>query len=842
MRHGSDERIAVTSALASLLAALTLSPLVQGFTWLFVAAITVVTMMVTGIVARQLLRWWPAVAAAQAVVLLLTLLVLFARSRILEGPGALQLLQQLVNAGLDVTHRQSPPVDATQGIVLLVAGSTGVIALLVDLMAATLRQPALAGLPLLAVYCVPAALLDGGLPWFYFLVAAAGFLLLLTADSGDRVRGWGRVLASGSAAGAGRPADGGMARGGKRVGAAAVLMAIAVPALIPGLNNQIIGGDGGGDGTGGKGRTITRINPILDLRKDLANPKNTPLLTYRTNVAQPAPLRIVTADVFDGKTWSPSTNKIPLSQKATGTLPAPPGLSESVEKVQSRTEIRIGQLDETYLPLPYPATNVEVRGDWLYDAATLNVIGDGVTTRNLSYQVTHLDVRPTAQQLADAGAAPAALSQRYLALPSNLPTVIGDTARKIGQDGTDYQKAVRLQRWFRSGVFRYSLDAPKVRGDASGSDAIVAFLEQKYGYCVHFAATMAVMARTLGIPARVAVGFLPGDKGPGDEMVISSNDAHAWPELYFEGVGWTRFEPTPRGGSTTPPEWSNPPAGVLPEDPAQQTEPETPASKAPEASAAPQAPRRVDETAIAKDAATTGPGVPWRTMLVVLALLLAAASPRFAATLSTRRRWNRATSVPALAEAGWDELRLGLRDIGVSWVAAWTPRAIQRGLLEDYPLDAPAVDALGRLTTEVENGRYAPPTDDLGRTASERMADISAVLASVSAPLSGRTRWRARVWPQSGIEALAGLGSVVNSGLERAGRRVSEWVALGLSKVGISSGPGPEDAAQSDPGSSVSGTPGAPAGAARSVGGTDSSGSSDDWTRSGSGPGSPGGA
>ncbi len=84
MRHGSDERIAVTSALASLLAALTLSPLVSGVTWLFVAAITVITMMVTGIVARQLLRWWPAVAAVQAVVLLLTLLVLFARSRILE--------------------------------------------------------------------------------------------------------------------------------------------------------------------------------------------------------------------------------------------------------------------------------------------------------------------------------------------------------------------------------------------------------------------------------------------------------------------------------------------------------------------------------------------------------------------------------------------------------------------------------------------------------------------------------------------------------------------------------------------------------------------------------------
>src|SRR3954463_9803924 len=129
MRHGSDERIAVTSAVASLLAALTLSPLVSGFAWLFVATITVVTMMVTGIVARQVLRWWPAVAAAQALVLLLTLLGLFAPSRVIEGPGAVRLLGDLVDAGLQVTREQAPPVDATQGIVLLVAGSTGIVAL-----------------------------------------------------------------------------------------------------------------------------------------------------------------------------------------------------------------------------------------------------------------------------------------------------------------------------------------------------------------------------------------------------------------------------------------------------------------------------------------------------------------------------------------------------------------------------------------------------------------------------------------------------------------------------------------------------------------------------------------
>jgi transglutaminase-like putative cysteine protease len=789
MRHGSDERIAVTSALASLLAALTLAPLVSGVTWLFVAAITVITMMVTGIVARQLLRWWPAVAAIQAVVLLLTLLVLFARSRIIEGPGAIGLLRDLVDAGLQVTQEQAPPVDATQGIVLLVAGAAGLIGLLVDLMAATLRQPALAGLPLLAVYCVPAALLDGGLPWYYFLIAASGFLLLLTADSGDRVRGWGRVLASGSA-GSRQPSDGGMARGGRRVGATAVVMAIAVPALIPGLSNQIIGGNGDGDGNGGGGRTITRINPILDLRKDLASTSDTKLLTYTTNVQQPAPLRIVTSDVFDGKTWSPSTNPLPRSQKARGDLPSPPGLGSDVSRTKGQTVISVGPLNETYLPLPYPATNIQVRGDWLYDADTLNVIGDGVTTRSLTYQVTHLDVQPTAEQLAASPPPPPTLAAKYLDLPADLPAQIGDTAREVAQDGSSYQKAVRLQRWFRTGDFKYSLNAPRTRGDASGSDAIVAFLKQKYGYCVHFASTMAVMARTLGIPSRVAVGFLPGDRQPGEgslrnrPMVISANDAHAWPELYFEGVGWVRFEPTPRSAATAAPDWSVPPAGVLPEDPAETEEDEPTATAAPSEGAAPQAPQTKDEPTTVQTTQTEGPGVPWRAMLVVLALVVALASPRLAASLASRRRWNRATSVPALAEAAWDDLRLSLSDPGVRWAASWTPRAVQRRLVDDYHLEPEPTAALGRLTDEIENARYAPPSTELGRTAQERASDVAAVTAAVFATLPGRTRWAARLWPQSGVEQMARIGSFVNAAVERVGRRISALVGRVQGMVG----------------------------------------------------------
>jgi transglutaminase-like putative cysteine protease len=812
MRHGSDERIAVTSALASLLAALTLSPLVQGVTWLFVAAITVVTMMVTGIVARQLLRWWPAVAATQALVLLVTLLVLFARSRILEGPGAIDLLRQLVEAGFQVTREQAPPVEATQGIVLLVAGSTGLVALLVDLLAATLRQPALAGLPLLAVYCVPAALLNGGLPWFYFLLAASGFLLLLTADSGDRVRGWGRVLASSSrTSGPGRrPSDGGMAAGGRRVGAATVVLAVLLPALVPGLSNQIIGGNGEGDGTGSGGRTITRINPILDLRKDLANPKDTELLTYRTNVQNPEPLRIVTSDVFDGKTWAPSTDRIPRSQKAKGTLPVPPGLSDNVKTLAADTQITIGPLDETYLPLPYPARSVDVRGDWLYDANTLNVIGDGVTTANLSYKVTHLDVRPTAQQLIDAPLAPTSITSRYLALPPNMPSVIEDTARKIGGDGSPYEQAVRLQRWFRSDAFTYTLEAPDVKDGDTSTDAIVAFIDQKHGYCVHFASTMAVMARQLGIPARVAVGFLPGKLQPEGDRVISANDAHAWPELYFEGVGWTRFEPTPRGGGTPPPEWSEPPAGAFPEDPAATADPQATASAAPNSAGPSQAPNKADEPAAAPTTAPTGPGVPWKTIVVALIVLLGLASPRLAGSLASRRRWNRATSVPALAEAAWDELRLGLSDLGVQWAASWTPRAVEQRLLDDYDFEPDQTAALHRLTHEIEDARYAPPDDELGRRAEERAADIAAVIAVVAAPLPGKTRWRARLWPQSGVDTLTGLLTMANSASERAGRQATKLTGQERNRVGRGDGPGSDDSGPggSGPGGSSPGGPG----------------------------------
>ncbi len=92
--------------------------------------------------------------------------------------------------------------------------------------------------------------------------------------------------------------------------------------------------------------------------------------------------------------------------------------------------------------------------------------------------------------------------QRYTTLPRDLPAVVARTARAVTRGMTNqYDQAMALQQWFRSdGKFTYSTDAPA----DSGGDAVADFLADRKGFCVQFSSAMAVMARSLGIPARIA--------------------------------------------------------------------------------------------------------------------------------------------------------------------------------------------------------------------------------------------------------------------------------------------------------------------------------------------------
>src|SRR4029453_12157119 len=140
--------------------------------------------------------------------------------------------------------------------------------------------------------------------------------------------------------------------------------------------------------------------------------------------------------------------------------------------------------------------------------------------------------------------------------------------------------------------------------------------------------------------------------------VITAQDAHAWPELFFSGIGWVRFEPTPRSGtaSAPPPAWSTPGPGVLP-DPDASLQP----TARPSASASSNVPptRRPDGSG----STTTEPTfldrmaeLPWRTIGVIAVLLGIAVAPFTAERLARRRRWRRATTGTQRTEAAWEDL------------------------------------------------------------------------------------------------------------------------------------------------------------------------------------------
>jgi transglutaminase-like putative cysteine protease len=121
-----------------------------------------------------------------------------------------------------------------------------------------------------------------------------------------------------------------------------------------------------------------------------------------------------------------------------------------------------------------------------------------------------------------------------------------ERARAVtGETSSPYAAVVALETWFRTkGGFSYS-EQP---GSTPGLPPLVGFVEDtKIGYCQHFAGAMAVMLRLLGVPARVAAGFVPGKYRDG-AWQVTDHQAHAWVEVWFRGYGWLPFDPTPGRG------------------------------------------------------------------------------------------------------------------------------------------------------------------------------------------------------------------------------------------------------------------------------------------------------
>ncbi|MEU1310194.1 DUF3488 and transglutaminase-like domain-containing protein [Streptomyces cinnamoneus] len=765
-------RLPVCATVATLTASCAMLPLIDRSTWLVQAALLLAVQSAAGAVARRLTpRRWLTVAV-QALTGLLLLTVVFARSRavggLLPGPDVLQEFGRLLQEGLDDVGRYAIPAPATPAIRLLLVGGVLLVGLVVDAVAVTFRAAAPAGLPLLALYSVGAGLAEGGSDRLWFLAAAAGYLLLLLAESRDRLAQWGRVFGA-----PGRPPAGGSAPGtglapapvrtGRRIGALALGLSLAIPAVLPSIDGGLLQPRGKAAGPGRDGGTISAVNPLVSLQNSLNQPENRELLRYRTSPAATGDLylRIVALDHFDGASWRASERRItdvPLP------LPAPVGLAPGVRADPVALAVSAAEgYGQNYLPMPYPADTVRLTGRWRYEPEGRTLVGDhGQTTRGLSYEVSSLRVQPTAAQLAAAPAPPEQLLREYTRVPQTLPKVVATTARKVTAGAANaYEQAVKLQDWFSvNGGFQYDTE---VRS-GSGPDAMARFLEEKRGFCIHFSFSMAAMARTLGIPARVAVGFTPGTPQTDGSVSVGSKDAHAWPELYFEGAGWTRFEPTPSRG--TPPEYTVAPSPALPD-------PEDPAPP-PRRSAAP-VPAPADRTdcppQLKKDGGCPGPvqeeasagggagGPSWTLLASITAAALAAlVLPVLPLLWRVRTRARRLRPGPdagtgragpggagARTLAAWRELTDSAWDYGIPPDESLTPRTAADRIVRAAALEGPPAAAAGRLATAVEQVLYAPAPRPTGEPA----ADAETVRAGLRASAGRRARLRALLAPRS---------------------------------------------------------------------------------------------
>ncbi|MFB9314933.1 transglutaminaseTgpA domain-containing protein [Nocardioides plantarum] len=663
----------------------------------------------------------------------------------------------MLAGAFDAANSYASPVPQTSEVSvqpLLVVG--GFLAmLLVDICAGTLRRVPLSGLPLLVVYSVPISLLDRGLSWWVFAASAAGFLLMLFLQEEEHLSRWGRSL-DGNTEPVRRLSDS-VRASALSIGAVATAAAILVPVVIPTFSFSVfdVGPGQGGDGD------IEVTNPMVDLRQDLVRGEDVDLVTIRTTDRDPSYLRISVLNRFTDNEWSAGDRDVPSANVAQGAVPLD-GDPELVSYDDVDYDVSVDDaFGSRWLPTQAPISAIDAPGDWRFDDATLDFLSsdDDLTTAGLDYSMTAATPSYDDERLLALNTSTAAVSDDLTELPDDLPAAIGAYAREATRGATtDFQRAVLLNKFFReTGGFVY--DLPSSPEDGIGTGELVDFLNPRdggrRGYCEQFAAAMAVMARDLGIPARVAVGFLKPDRIQGsDTWVYSSHDLHAWVELYFPGAGWVRFDPTPadRTGSSQP-DYATAPVGTeaSPTESTTASAPTQPTrSERPSASAPP--PTTQTPTTGGQDAAVDS-SFPWPVVVVVVVVLLLAllaALPR----LLRRRQFER--RLAGGAEAAWEELRATAVDLRLTWPEGRSPRETRDLVVrwfgrpegtDERPAHGPdlapeAAEALGRIVDRLERVRYSrghvvPP----GSLRADVLTTAEALVAGATPRLRRRARW-----------------------------------------------------------------------------------------------------
>ncbi|MET7749964.1 DUF3488 and transglutaminase-like domain-containing protein [Micromonospora sp. NPDC005367] len=792
--------LGLVAAGATLLAAAPLSAIFERWTWLIESAVAVAVVAGAAALARALRAplWGQVLGMLAGLTLSLTWLFPGGSEllAVLPTPATFAHFGELLRGSAQDMRSYGVEVPDTPALLFITVLGVGAVAVVVDLLTVGLRRPALAGLPMLAIYSVPVAVYVDDVSPVPFVIGAAGYLWLLGADNVDRVRRFGRRFT-----GDGRDVDvwesSPLAAAGRRLAVLGVAVAVLLPLVpVPGMNGSLLdslsssNGSGSGNGRPGHGGAPGKINLFAALSGQLNQSEVADLIKVTTNEPNPFYLRFGVADELKSSGFE-VTN--PSGRPVNRELPDPIREVSGVEQRQYEASVEIARdLDMPLLPVySEPVRTKDLNSTWLYDDDRQIVFSNRENSRGKRYSFEYVRSTYTVAALRSARKLPAdhPLVRRQQTRTPPVPEVTELVTRLVRGKQTEYDKVRSIYDYFSSdNGFSYQL---RTEGGTSGED-IVDFLTNKVGYCQQYAAAMGWLVRAAGIPARVAFGFTSGSNRSGNTYTLTNRNLHAWTEVYFDGIGWVPFDATPAYGvaGSTRSAWA-------PDTDAPDPLPNQPgapnAAPNPEESAGAVGSEREDrdtDAGLSLGAETSTEQAPvwpwWAAVSLVLLLLLA--MPALRRLTLRRSRGGRAptpvtAAVPdvgvqattgdrmvvvgadadqarADAHAAWDELLDTLIDYRVPVDRTETPRATADRLVRDaLNADADAVTAIRLLGRAEERARYArdPLTGDplapalrvvRGRLATD--ADRRTRLLAAVLPPSVLLRWRLAVADISG--------------------------------------------------------------------------------------------
>ena len=704
------------AAFASVVALWPYVPVVQAGQWSLIVGTLIFVVTLIGAIVRVLMadRSAPArtlttvLVQLAASVFLLTAMLLpqTALLGILPTPATATAFTELaVQAGVEV-YNGSAPLEDTLALRTVFGTAFAVVIILIDLLIAHRRAlPAAVLVTVVGALPIIITLGDANVVWF---VALAALILMLLRSSAGHDRHSARRTSTVVMAG---------------VGVGAIALTVVVAPILPVSASWMVPGSG------------VTVDASLRLGDDLRRPNPTQVMSLATTAETAPYLRIATLSRFNGEVWRPDRDETQSLSDGFGD----PEWSDELAGDDRRTSIRVLGLSSSRLPVPYPAERlVGVSTGWEVMPSNRTVVSEAVDASGRDYTVTSALVRPTFEQIAASRAAGGDQTMDDL---SELPAIIPQTAADVTADSaSDYEKLIALQNWFRS-EFEYSIDTPVEEDfDGTGAEAVATFLEVRSGYCVHFAGAFALMAKTLGMPVRIVVGYLPGeltDEKRGDDYVyaVMSDQLHAWPEVHFEGIGWVPFEPTATLGTPTAFARGETTGGTG-SGPGQTPTPTTAPSAAP--SDVPTiAPENPDE-ALGGDVVRQRLD-PTPVLLTVAGALVVLLLPLLARSLRRAARMGRARGGDAAS--AWLELRDTMVDLGLNPSDAQSPRVRAAELATERGADP---ESLGALVRAIERASYAPASSGTRSRRAPDAEDLAAPLHRVLRELRGSVDARSR--------------------------------------------------------------------------------------------------